>query len=81
MARRRAEKVEAVLWLHVERQMVPEAIADYLGLSDGQVKAYLHEATANDRLFDSQQDRGYAASNRNAPAAQPRPGAGHQEYA
>jgi hypothetical protein len=34
---------DAVVWLRRERQMVPEAIADYLGISDGQVRAYLRE--------------------------------------
>jgi hypothetical protein len=43
LAQRRAERVEAVAWLRGERQMVPEAIADYLGLSDGQVRTYLRE--------------------------------------
>jgi hypothetical protein len=43
LKQRRAERVEAVSWLRRERQMVPEAIADYLGLSDGQVRAYLRE--------------------------------------
>jgi DNA-directed RNA polymerase specialized sigma24 family protein len=44
LAQRRAERAEAVLWLRRERRWVPEAIADYLGISDGQVRAYLREA-------------------------------------
>jgi hypothetical protein len=46
LKQRRAERAEAVVWLRRERQMVPEAIADYLGLSDGQVRAYLRELNA-----------------------------------
>jgi DNA-directed RNA polymerase specialized sigma24 family protein len=44
LAERRTERAEAVLWLRRERRWVPEAIADYLGLTDGQVRAYLREA-------------------------------------
>jgi hypothetical protein len=41
LAWRRAERVSAVHWLRREQQMVPAAIADYLGLTDGQVRIYL----------------------------------------
>jgi hypothetical protein len=43
LAQRRADRADAVLWLRRERRLVPEAIADYLGISDGQVRAYLRE--------------------------------------
>jgi DNA-directed RNA polymerase specialized sigma24 family protein len=46
IAQRRAERAEAVIFLRQERRMVPEAIADYLGISDGQVRTYLREAKA-----------------------------------
>lgn len=41
---RREARKEAVLWLHEQQRLVPEAIADYLGVSDGQVYSYLREA-------------------------------------
>jgi DNA-directed RNA polymerase specialized sigma24 family protein len=49
LAQRRAERAEAVLWLRHERRFVPEAIADYLGISDQQVKTYLREAKTSRR--------------------------------
>ena len=49
IARRRADRLEAVLWLRREKQMVPAAIADYLGISDGQVRTYLRELPSRRR--------------------------------
>ena len=44
IAQRLRERREAVIYLSREKRMVPEAIADYLNLSDGQVFRYLREA-------------------------------------
>jgi DNA-directed RNA polymerase specialized sigma24 family protein len=48
LVQRRVERAEAALWLRRERQWVPEAIADYLGLTDGQVRAYLRTVRRKD---------------------------------
>lgn len=41
LAQRRADHSDGVLSPRGERRLVPEAIADDLGISDGQVRAYL----------------------------------------